>query len=205
MTVEHIELLVEEPSMEAALRVLLPKIVGTTTFEVYPFQGKADLLKKLPDRMRGYKWVPTNWRILVIVDRDDDDCIQLKAQLDKAASDAGLVTRSRARGKQYQVVNRIAIEELEAWYFGDWEAVTLSYPRASKTVSSKSKYRKPDEIRGGTWQAFERELQGAGYFVGGLAKIEAARAISEKMAPERNSSPSFQQLHRVLAEMASET
>jgi hypothetical protein len=25
------------------------------------------------------------------------------------------------------VVNRLAIEELEAWYFGDWEAVRAAY------------------------------------------------------------------------------
>jgi hypothetical protein len=39
MTVEHVELLVEEPSMEAALRLLLPRILGELSFEVYPYGG----------------------------------------------------------------------------------------------------------------------------------------------------------------------
>ncbi len=32
MTVEHIELLVEEPSMEAAVRVLLPRLLAGLSF-----------------------------------------------------------------------------------------------------------------------------------------------------------------------------
>lgn len=203
MSVEHIEVLVEEPSMEMALRVLLPKVLGSKSFEVYSHQGKYDLLARLPERLRGYaSWIPDTWRILVIVDRDDADCAKLKADLEKAAGRANLSTRAGAGGKAYVVVNRIAIEELEAWYFGDWAAVRASYPRVPATVSSKRKYRNPDAIAGGTWEAFERVLQQAGYFTQGLAKIEAARAIAAHMSPARNKSKSFQALRQVLVEMA---
>jgi hypothetical protein len=203
VSVEHIEILVEEPSMEMALRALLPKIVGGTSFEIYPHQGKTELLVRLPERLRGYaNWIPATWRIVVIVDRDDEDCAALKAQLEKVATDAKLITRSRALGKPYVVVNRIATEELEAWYFGDWEAVRATYPRVPATIPSKSKYRDPDAITGGTWEAFERVLQQAGYFDQGLAKIEAARAIAANMSPDRNSSRSFQVLRAAFAEMA---
>lgn len=59
MSVGHVEVLVEEPSMEAALRELLPKILTGVTFHIYPFQDKADLLQRLPDRFRGYaNWLP---------------------------------------------------------------------------------------------------------------------------------------------------
>ena len=54
MTVEHVELLVEEPSMEAALRIALPRILGNLSFEVYPHQCKDELLQRLPQRLRGY-------------------------------------------------------------------------------------------------------------------------------------------------------
>ena len=47
MTVEHVELLVEEPSMEAALRLLLPRIIGELSYEVYPYQCKDELLQRL--------------------------------------------------------------------------------------------------------------------------------------------------------------
>lgn len=201
MSVEHVVLLVEEPSTEAALRVLLPKVVGDLSFEVHPHQGKADLLGQLPKRLAGYaSWIPKTWRIVVVVDRDDEDCKKLKVRLDKMAAKAELVTRSAAK-TAYVVVNRIAIEELEAWYFGDWEAVRAVYPRVPQTVPARAKYRAPDAIKGGTWEAFERLLQAAGYFAGGLAKIEAARTVAGHMVPSRNTSPSFCALRDVLVEM----
>lgn len=111
--------------MEAFLRALLPRLLPKDrTFEVHPFQGKDDLLGKLEARLRGYAaWLPEDWRIVVVVDRDDDDCRDLKQRLEVIAQRAGLRSRSRAGGLPWQLVNRIAVEEMEAWYFADWEAV----------------------------------------------------------------------------------
>jgi hypothetical protein len=202
MNVEHVDVLVEEPSMEAALRLLLPRLLGQVSFEVYPFQCKDELLARLPARLRGYRpWLPESWRVVVIVDRDNDDCQQLKNRLEHMARGAGLTTKSSARCQQYRVVNRLAIEELEAWYFGDWEAVRAVYPRVSENIPRKSAYFDPDAIGGGTWEAFERVLGKAGYFKGGLRKIEAARTIVPHMDPDRNSSRSFQAFRDVLREM----
>lgn len=202
MSVGHVEVLVEEPSMEAALRELLPKILTGVTFHIYPFQDKADLLQRLPDRFRGYaNWLPKNWRVIVIVDRDDDDCRKLKQQLEQMATEAGLVTKTRAGNKPYTVINRLAIEELEAWYLGDWDAVKAAYPRVSVKIPQQAKYREPDAIAGGTWEAFERILKKAGYFKTGLRKIEAARTVASFMDPTRNRSRSFQVLREVLFEM----
>ena len=202
MTVDHIELFVEEPSMEAVLRLLLPEVVGSLSFEVYPFQCKPELLTRLPDRLRGYaRWIPDSWRIVVVVDRDDDDCRDLKARLERIAADARLVTRTSAGGSPYQVVNRLAIEELEAWYFGDWEAVRAAFPRVPRTIPSQARYRDPDAIAGGTWEAFERVLQRGGYFTSGLAKITAAKLVGANMEPARNGSRSFEALRSVLLEI----
>jgi hypothetical protein len=202
MSVAHIEFLVEELSMEAALRIIVPRIVGELSFEVYPYQGKQDLLGKLPDRLRGYaKWLPTDWRIVVLMDRDDDSCNTLKTQLEDAASGARLRTRSAAKDGEYQVITRLAIEELEAWYFGDWQAVLLAYPRTASNIPRRPLFRDPDAIAGGTWEALERILRRAGHFRSGLRKIEAARSIAQHMDPDRNRSRSFQILRDSLREM----
>ena len=59
MSVEHVEFLVEEPSMEAALRLLVPKMVGELSFAVHAHQGKVDLLDRLLERLCGYAyWIP---------------------------------------------------------------------------------------------------------------------------------------------------
>lgn len=202
--VDHIEFLVEEPSMEAALRLLLPRIIGDLSFAIYPHQCKEDLIASLPKRMKGYAaWLPENYRVLVVIDRDDDDCLELKGKLEQAARDANLLTRTQAGSQMYQVVNRIAVEELEAWFFGDWHAVCQAYPTVNRKLPNKQGYRDSDRIAGGTWEALERVLQRAGYFKTGLRKIEAARSIAEHMNPAQNRSPSFQAFRAVLAEMTS--
>jgi hypothetical protein len=198
----HLELLVEEPSMEAFLRALLPRLLPQgLTFEVHAFQGKSDLLAKLEPRLKGYAtWLPSDWRIVVVVDRDDDDCRALKGRLEAIAQRAGLTTRTRARGAPWQLVHRIAIEELEAWYFGDWDAVRSAYPRAPSDVPRRRAFRDPDAIAGGTWEAFERVMQSGEYFQGGLLKIDAARTIGAHIDPARSSSKSFRTFYEAIVE-----
>ena len=135
-----------------------------------------------------------------MVDRDNDDCQEIKARLEAASAAAGLRTRSRAGGADWQVVNRIVIEELEAWYFGDWQAVRSAYPRVSGSVPERAGYRDPDAIRGGTWEAFERILKRSRYFATGLRKMEAARAVAVHIDPERNRSESFKSFHAAVVE-----
>ena len=186
--------------MEAFLRALLPRLLPQDrTFEIHPFQGKQDLLANLERRLHGYAaWLPADWRIVVVADRDDDECRKLKCQLEEAARRAGLRTPAEAGSDACQLVNRIAIEELEAWYFADWEAVRSAYPRVGAHVTSRAAFRNPDAIAGGTWEAFERVMRKYGYFPAGMAKIEAARAIGGHVDPERATSPSFRAFHRAI-------
>lgn len=190
---EKLIVFVEEYSIEAVLAQLLPNLLGDIEFQIIRFQCKDDLLRQAPARLRGYaSWLPDTWRILVLVDRDDDDCAQLKAQLETMAADAGLLTKTQAQGQRFQVANRIAIEELEAWFFGDWTAVQAAYPRVPATIPQKSGFRNPDGIAGGTWEALERVLKRAGYFSTGLRKLELARSVAGHMDIQRNRSRSFQ-------------
>lgn len=193
MSADFLEFLVEEPSMERFLRAVLPRFLPTgVSFDIHAFQGKDDLLDKLEGRLRGYSaWLPESTRIFVCVDRDDDDCIELKRRLETIASHLGMVSRSSAGDRPWQLVNRICIEELEAWYFGDWPAVVSAYPRVSPTIPMKEGYRNPDAIKGGTWEALERILRKRGYFAAGLGKITAAQAIGAEFSPSRCTSGSF--------------
>ncbi len=197
----HFEIFVEEPSAEAALVNIIPKIVGTNaTFGIYPHGGKNDLLSNLPHRLRAYvSWLPNDWRIVVLVDLDARACKELKNELEDMAIGAGLVTKTSVlAGAKFQVLNRIAIEELEAWFWGDIEALVTTYPKVNPHLHAKAKYRDSDAIAGGTWEALERELQRAGYFREGLRKVNAAREISANMDPTRNTSQSFQTFYQGL-------
>lgn len=193
MTTSHIEFLVEDVSTEAFLRELLPRLLPSgRTFAIYPFGSKSAFRKRLRGRLRGYAlWLPRDWRIVVVVDRDTDNCHALKQEMEDAAIAAGLRTRTGTGRSDWQVVNRIAIEELEAWYFGDWRAVREAYPRVPPTVQKRAGFRDPDAIRGGTWEAFERILKRSGYFKTGLRKTEAAREVAARMCWRRTGSRSF--------------
>jgi hypothetical protein len=192
----QIELLVEEESAEAALRILLPKLLRSeVAYEIRLFQGKPDLLAKLPQRLRAYaRRIPReDLRILVLIDEDRQNCKALKARMEEMALAAGLATKSSARpGTAFQVVNRIAIEELEAWFFGDISAVVEAYPGVPTTLANQAKYRNPDQIAGGTAEALHKVLREAGHYTRThLPKVEVARQISVHMDPAVNRSPSF--------------
>lgn len=191
--------------MEAFLNGLLPRVLmAGKTFTVHVHQGKKDLLRKLPSRLRGYaKWLPEWARIVILVDLDNDDCDDLKQQMERAAQQANLLTRTTSGEAPWQVVNRIAIEELEAWFFSEWTGVRTAYPKVSEGIPRKAAYRLPDAIAGGTWEALERVFRNAGYFSGGLRKLELASTIGRHLSPVQATSPSFRAFHSALVEAVS--
>lgn len=191
--IEKIIFFVEEPSAREALGQILPKINSEIEIQIMHFQCKSDFLNNIHDRLVGYKtWLPESWKIIVLIDRDDDDCGYLKGKLEGYATSAGFSTKTSPNfNGNFQVINRIIIEELEAWFFGDWQAVRTAYPKVPQTIPSKAPYRDPDAIAGGTWEALERIFQKAGYYKSGLSKIECARKISLHMNVDRNTSRSF--------------
>lgn len=192
MSIMRFEFLVEDRSTETFLSAVLTKILHPdSVIRIHSFQGKRDLLAKLSARLRGYARSidETTTRIVVVVDRDSQDCHELKKFLEAAAHDADLTTPSASQST-WTVLNRIAVEELEAWYFGEWESVVQAYPDVPANIPRKAKYRNSDVITN-TWESFERILQRHGYFQTGLRKVQAAAAIGANFDPDKCSSPSF--------------
>ena len=190
----HVEFFLEEPSTQETLKAILPKILSNdVTFDFLVFEGKDDLLNNLSARLMGYQWIPDDWRIFVLIDEDRQNCHELKATLERAAYEAGFVTKSNAAlNESFQVVNRLAIEELEAWFFGDVEAMHAAYPRIPINLQSKARYRNPDAIRGGTYEALEHLLIQSNYYQERVHKPTVAQNIAQHMEPSRNRSKSFQ-------------
>ena len=189
-----IKFFLEELSAEEALKHLLPKILtDDVNYEFHTFQGRDEMLIELPKRLKGEKWIPNDWRIIVLIDEDRRGCHELKAYLEKAVHDAGFVTKSSADpNEDFQVVNRIAIEELEAWFFGDVEALRAAYPKIPKNLQSKARFRNPDTIQGGTYEALRDLLIEKKYYRERIPKTTVAQRIAQHMEPNRNRSKSFQ-------------
>ena len=94
----YVEFQVEEPSMEAALEGLLPRIVGNrAAWKVINYRNKQRLLRNLPSRLRAYsaRLRQEDLKIYVLIDSDDVDCRELKSCLERMALDAGLGTKTR--------------------------------------------------------------------------------------------------------------
>lgn len=190
----QLELLVEEESAEVALRPLLAKMFPGRDVQVQirRFGGKPDLLGKLPNRLLGYATARARGediRVIVLMDRDNDDCVKLKKQLDLIAEKAGITPRSKRNGRgDFAVLNRLAVRELENWYFGDWQAVRAAFPKVPPRIPSA--YRgNPDTAPGKCSDAFERVLRNCGVAIS--SKPEWGRRIGPHLSVEHNRSPSF--------------
>jgi len=180
------------------MEALLPRLLAERTVQarVIDHGSKHSLLKNLPARMKGYaRWPEPSLRVLVLVDQDNDDCSALKASLESAALSAGLATKTAPdAANRFKVVNRIVIEELEAWFLGDVPALCEAFPGVPASLANQARFRDPDAVAGGTWEALLQALNRAGHFVGSgrLPKIDVARRVAPLMDLERNRSRSFQ-------------
>lgn len=179
--IEHLVFFLEEPSAEEFLKGLLPRLLpAAVTTHFLVFEGKQDLEKQLPRRMRG--WLRPNSRFLVMRDQDSGDCVQIKRRLQALCAQAG----------RTDAIVRIACRELEAFFVGDWRAVADAFDRPALRAHDRSaKYRNPDALGSPS-----RELRRV---IPTYQKRDGARRIAPNLDPERNRSPSFQVLYRTLS------
>jgi len=191
----RIEILVEEQSAEEALRHLLPKLLqNRAQAKVINLGSKHKLLKLLPERVAAYAQriaSGESLRVVVLVDRDHDDCEALKAELERVAAGAGLLTKSAAAaGQAFAVLNRIVVEELESWFIGDPSALCRAFTGLPRASTHSGIFRNPDN--GGSWEALHRFLKRHGIYKNSFPKIDAARRIAPHMDVGQNRSRSFQ-------------
>lgn len=190
----RLEVVVEEPSAEEAMKHLLPKIVGTRArIKVINMRNKSRLLRDLSARLRAYRKRidhGEDLRIVVLLDRDQDDCETLKKDLEDMARGAKLTTKTYPGSDgRFVVVNRIVVEELESWFIGDTEALRKAFPRLPRNFPGNF----ANADNGGTWERLHRFLKKNGIYRSSYPKIEAARKIAPHIDPDRNCSRSFQQ------------
>jgi Domain of unknown function (DUF4276) len=131
--------LLEEPSTKIILDEILPKLVPETiTYLCIAHQGKQDLAKSIPTKIKAFRSYPTT-KFIVLHDQDSNDCKQLKFELLQLCKNAG----------NPNVLIRILCHELESWYLGDLAAVETAYkmkPNSLSKQQDKKKFRAPDHI-----------------------------------------------------------
>ena len=182
--IENLVFMLEEPSAEDFLRGILPRLIPeTVTPHFLVFEGKQDLEKQLPRRLRG--WLRPNSRFIVMRDQDSGDCVQIKQRLQTLCAQAG----------RTDAIIRIACRELEAFFVGDWRAVADAFDKPGLRAHARlAKYRNPDLLGSPS-----RELARV---IPTYQKRDGARRIAPCLDPERNRSSSFQVLYRTLSRIA---
>ena len=161
----------EEESMKELLDGILPKILpDNITFKTIPHEGKYDLEKSFPRKLRF--WNEPNTSFIIVHDQDSDDCIALKKKL-----------KDLCAGIDKHFFIRIPCHELEAWYLGDLDAVERAYNKNLSSLKNKRKYKNPDNI---DHPKFELQR-----YLPNMSQIYGAQRISKYMNIDKNTSHSF--------------
>jgi hypothetical protein len=170
--------LLEEPSAQAMLEGILPKLLPADIYPRFiPFDGKQDLEKGLPRKIRGYR----NPKAMFIVLRDQDshsDCRALKGQI---------LALCQAGGRSDCLV-RIACRELESFYLADLAAVESGLELGGLARQQNSvKFRNPDHLGS---PSKELDILTKGRY----QKVGGSRAIGPNLDLENPRSASFRNL-----------
>lgn len=214
----HIEILVEDSSGEKLLEAILPKLFGMQgdphTWRVHAYKGigripknlnaggdpaKRILLDQLPRLLSGYGKTPGIDIVVVMLDSDRRNSMDFLAELEALAAGCNPAPNT---------LFCIAIEEMEAWYFGDRQALTAAYPNAKVEVLQRYMQ---DSVCG-TWELLadaiypggSLAIKKAGWPLPGQVKHEWAQRIGPLLDPDRNLSPSFGRLRDGLRRLATE-
>lgn len=161
-----------EEMLRGFLPVLFPQWTEGVHWRCIPHEGKSDLRKSLPRKLRA--WQQPGARFVVLHDQDSSDCETLKASLRDICKQAG----------RPDTLIRIPCRELEAWYLGNLAAVDAGLgTRNLAGLQNKRKYRNPDRLH--------KPSQELAKIAGKYQKRAGSRAISPHLDPERNRSRSF--------------
>ena len=216
----HFEIVVEGQSGAKALEALVPKIIGEDhhTYRVRAYKGigripanmrdpeaasRRILLDSLPKLLKGYGRAfhdyPADYLAAVIVVCDlDEKCLR--------AFRRELMSILNACDPKPQTHFCIAIEEGEAWFLGDLDAVRAAYPRARSPVLEAY----TNDSICGTWERLAdaiypggaQKLSGGGWQAIGAEKAKWAETIAPRMNVLGNRSPSFRYFRDKLLELA---
>lgn len=164
--------LLEERSMKTLLEGLLPRFFPDLKFQCVPHEGKNDLEKSIPRKLRA--WQEPGARFVIVYDNDRGNCLELKQRLIALCNESG----------RPDTLVRIACQELEAWYFGDPEALALAFDKKQlRNIGNKSRYREPDSI---TYPSKE-----IAKLIPEFQKISGARKMSVHLSKTANRSGSY--------------
>lgn len=169
----HLVFLLEELSAKKFLDQFLPRwLPGDVSFDTLPHEGKSDLEKSIPRKLRA--WKTPNTYFVILRDKDSGDCAIFKQRL----------VAMCAENNRPDTLVRIAVHELESWFLGNLHAVGKAFGKDNLSkLQVKKKFRDPDCIA-----APAEEIK---KLINGYQKTLGAKTIGVVFPPDANCSKSF--------------
>lgn len=132
----HLVFLLEELSAKIFLDQFLPRwLPDDVGFTTVPHEGKNDLEKSIPRKLRAWKTPDTYF--VILRDKDSGDCTIIRQKLVAMCTD----------NHRPDSLVRIAIHELESWFLGNLNAVGEAFnTNKLGKLQAKAKFRDPDHI-----------------------------------------------------------
>jgi hypothetical protein len=192
-----LEVLVKGGSDLPAVREVLTRRFGLVEgddFRLYPHHGKGSLprdllsppppqrrglLDQLPVKLRGLSNLGLDACVIVLVDSDQQSCIDLLADLN------GMLARLPKRPPR--VLFRIAVEETEIWFIADLRALSRAFPRAKLAHVRRI----PPDAAVGAWEQLAGAIGVAERDVTGVTKSQRATKIAPHLDLDAPASPSL--------------
>jgi len=205
----HFEILIEDQSGGKAMEILLPKLLGAeVTFRIIPYKGighipkglrpgadasKQKLLNQLPLLLQAYGKAQDGRIVVVICDLDNRETETFLSELQN------VLDKCDPKPKAFFF---LAIEEFEAWYLGDLNAIRQAYPHARNSILNSY----ANDSICGTWELLADAVYKGGHKAllkkGGQAIGEQKKLWAETISPcmnvDANRSPSFNDMYAQL-------
>ena len=214
----HFEILVEDQSGKNALDIIVPKnLHNSCTFTVHSYKGigripknisnpsdasNRILLDNLYKLLKGYGKTFASYHnysaaVIIVCDLDNKCLKTFRSQLYK------ILIRCDPKPKTRFC---FAIEEGEAWFLGDLNAIKVAYPNAKSSVLNSY----VNDSVCGTWEKLAdaiykggaEALSTKGWKMVGAEKSRWANEISPYMSIDNNNSPSFCHFRNKIRELA---
>jgi len=165
--------LLEERSMQEVLRMVVPTLVPKhITCRFIPHEGKKDLEKSIPRKLRG--WKTPGAQFVVVRDKNAGNCKAVKRKLVK------LCTHSH----RPNTLVRIVCHHLESWFLGDLAAVEKAFTLSGVAKRQEQKeYCDPDKLANA-----EQELR---RLAPRYQKVGGSRLIAPHLRIDADKSHSF--------------
>jgi hypothetical protein len=175
--------LLEEYSAKVLLDGLLPRLFPGLSFLCVPHEGKQDLEKSIPRKLKA--WREPGVRFVVLRDNDGADCRVLKRNLAALCESAG----------RPATLVRVACQEVEAWYLGDLGALASGYDADRlRRLEDKERFRDPDSV--------VQPAKAIMDIVPAFQKVSGARRMATLLGRKGNRSASYKAFVEGVAKIA---